>query len=143
MLRKKNTTMYFSGLVVLLLVVWSSFPIIWNILTSIKNRADIFSLEPKIFFTPDWSSFKTAFTPGSSSIYNYLNNSLKIAIGATSITLVIGIMAAYPLSRKNFKFKSSIWIMILATRLLPPISTIVPLFLLASKFKMVDTYFFL
>ena len=143
-MRTKLRIRSISGiLVITLLVLWSLFPIFWNIVTSIKSRSDIFSLTPKFIFSPDWSAFKTAFTPGSSSIYKYLGNSINIALGATSITLVLGIMAAYPLSRNKFRFRSGIWLVILATRLLPPISTIVPLFLMASRLKLVDTYFLL
>ena len=86
---------------------------------------------------------KTAFSPGSSSVYKYLINSLIISLGSTFLTLIIAIMAAYSLSKKRFPYKGALWILILATRLLPPISTIVPLFLIASKFKLVDTYFLL
>jgi len=128
-------------IVIILLIIWSVFPIYWNIITSIKTRNDIFSMVPKFRFTPDFSAYKTAFTPGSSSIYKYLKNSVFISIGATILTLVIATMAAYSISKIKFRFKNIIWFIILATRLLPPISTIIPLFLSASKLKLIDTYF--
>ncbi len=140
MRRKTTGQKAFLTFVIIFLLVWSSFPIYWNAMTSIKTRNDIFSMVPKFLFTPDWSAMKTAFTPGSSSVYKYLSNSLIVSLGSTILTLGMAIMAAYSLSKKRFKYNGIIWIVVLATRLLPPISTIVPLFLMASKFKLVDTY---
>lgn len=132
-----------TALVLIVLAVWSLFPILWNAVTSIKSRADIFAMVPKFLFTPDWSAVQTALTPGSTAIYPYLYNSLIISLGATVITVVLGTMAAYALCRYRFRFRGLIWFVILATRLLPPISTVVPLFLMASSLKLVDTHFFL
>ncbi len=137
---KRKIQVILTALVVLMLALWSMFPIFWNVVTSIKSRADIFSLTPKFIFSPDWSAVVKAFTPGSSSIYRYLHDSFMVALGATGVTLILGIMAAYSLSRNRFTLRSSIWFVILATRLLPPISTIVPLFLMVSKLRLVDTY---
>jgi multiple sugar transport system permease protein len=143
MYKTKKAYNLFIIFIIILLVIWSTFPIYWNAITSIKTRGDIFSLEPKFFFTPNYDAMKTAFSPGSSSVYKYLTNSLVVSIGSTICTLVVAIMAAYSLSKKRFRYKGILWILILATRLLPPISTIVPLFLIASKFKLVDTYLLL
>jgi len=141
MVRQRTPQKIAIAIIVALFVVWSIFPIYWNIVTSIKTRNDIFSMVPKFSFVPDYSAYKTAFTPGSSSIYKYLKNSIIISLGATFSTLIIATMAAYSISRNNFKFKRIIWFVILATRLLPPISTIIPMFLFASKLKLIDTYF--
>lgn len=141
MVRQRTPQKIAIAIVVALLVVWSIFPIYWNISTSFKTRNDIFSMVPKFSFVPDYSAYKTAFTPGSSSIYKYLKNSIIISFGATFSTLVIATMAAYSISKNKFRLKRIIWFVILATRLLPPISTIIPMFLFASKLKLIDTYF--
>lgn len=137
--RRKSVSLI-KFLIIILLGIWSLFPVFWNLMTAIKDRSDIFSQTPKFIFSPDWSAIKTAFSPGSASIYQYLWNSIIIGLGATCITLLIGIMAAYSLSKNRFKYKSVIWLLILATRLLPPISTIIPLFMMASKYRLIDTY---
>lgn len=131
------------GVVVAFLVVWSAFPIYWNMLTSVKSRSEIFSFAPRFLVLPNWSAYGTALVPGTHSIYRYLSNSAIIALGATSVTLVLSTMAAYSFSRNRFRLQGVLWLLILATRLLPPISTIVPLFLMASKLKLVDTHIFL
>lgn len=141
---KKNIARAIRILILIVLVVWSVFPIYWNILTSLKERTEIFSFTPKFWVTsPNWSAYETALTPGSASIYKYITNSLTIAIGATVLTLLFGIMAAYSFSRNHFRGKGLLWLLVLATRLLPPISTIVPLFLMASKLNLVDTHILL
>jgi len=140
---KNKKKKIFGWVIFPILIIWSIFPIFWIIITSIKSRTDIFSLVPRILFTPDFSALKTALTPGSASIYRYLGNSLYIALVGTILTLVCSIMAAYIFSRRKFRYRGLLWLIILFTRLLPPVSTIVPLFIMASKFKLIDTYLLL
>ncbi len=143
-MRKPGKIQIVAGFLIIgVLLVWSLFPIYWNILTSVKTRSEIFSFTPKFLVKPDWSAYASALSPKSNSVYNEMKNSVIIAFGATFITLLISLMAAYSFSRMKFKISGALWILILATRLLPPISTIIPLFLLGSSMRLIDTHVFL
>ncbi len=123
----------------ILLLIFSLFPIYWNIVTSIKVRADIFSSSPTFLFHPTFEYWQKALTPGSNSVYPFFYNSIIVATGATGLTLMVATMAAFAFSRYKFRFRASLLFLILATRLLPPISALIPIFLLVNEFGLIDT----
>ena len=55
------------------------------------------------------------------------------------ITLIVGSLAAYSFSRIGFRGSSQLYITYLATRTLPGITYIIPLFILAKMLGLVDT----
>lgn len=67
-----------------------------------------------------------------------LVNSLKVASAVTVICLIVGALAAYALVRISFRYSQPILMGILGTRMLPEVSLVVPLFILASRFRLVD-----
>jgi multiple sugar transport system permease protein len=127
------------ALFLLVLTLWSLFPIYWNFVTSIKKRADIFADIPKFRFIPVFDYWIKALAPGSNSVYRHLGNSFFIACGTMALTLLISTMAAYAFSRFRFRFKSPLLFVILATRLLPPISALIPIFMLTNTLGLMDT----
>jgi multiple sugar transport system permease protein len=125
---------------VALLIVWSLLPIVWNFLTSIKQRVDLFAIPPRLLFEPTWEFYAAILRPGSRSIYPFLTNTVIVAAGTTVLTLFLAALAAYALSRYTFKGRRVLLYSVLATRLLPPISAVVPLFLLLNTFRLIDTH---
>jgi multiple sugar transport system permease protein len=65
-------------------------------------------------------------------------NSLKIASSVTVICLVIGSLAAYALIRIPFKYNRAIQVGILGTRMIPEVSLIIPLFIVASSLQLIN-----
>ncbi len=127
-----------------LLVIWSLLPIFWNVLTSVKSRIDIFSYPPKIFVVPDFSPYARALAfEGGQSIWPNMINSVVVATLATLLTLFLASLAAYAFSRFRFRGQRTLLYVVLATRLLPPMVTIIPLFLLMNRLGLIDTQFVL
>jgi ABC-type glycerol-3-phosphate transport system permease component len=62
------------------------------------------------------------------SVVPNIGNSLIIITGSVGISLIVGIWAAYALSRFNFRGSESMGIWILSTRMMPPIVIAIPLF---------------
>ena len=136
---KKIPARVLLALFLILLTLWSLFPIYWNFVTSIKERNDIFADTPKFSFVPTFEYWTKALTPGSNSVYRYLLNSFLVALGTMALTLAVATMAAYAFSRYRFRFRGGLLFVILATRLLPPISALVPVFMLANRLGLMDT----
>lgn len=128
-----------TWLLVALLLVWSLLPIVWNILTSLKGRSDIFASPPRLLFEPDLSAYAKFLGGGSNAIWPRFGNSVVVSAGTTVAVIVLASLAAYALSRFRFRGRRAILIGMLATRLLPPITAAVPLFLLANSYGLVDT----
>ncbi|WP_082569422.1 carbohydrate ABC transporter permease [Microbacterium sp. Root180] len=111
-------------------------PIVWLVLTSFKDRIDIFSSAPTLFFTPTLDNYVEAFV--DKGFADNLVNSAVVGVVSTLVAMVVGVPAAYSLSRisKGEGFMMAL----LAARLLPAMVLAVPLFVLASNLGLRDTY---
>lgn len=67
-------------------------------------------------------------------------NSLLIVIGSTVITIVIGTLAAYGFSRGRIGGQDDWLFFILATRMLPPVVVVIPVFLMFRSLSLTDTH---
>ena len=115
-------------------------PIYWLITISLKREIDQFASPPQwFFFTPTWVHYANIF--GHDVFGKYFLNSMIVATCSTLIALLLGLPAAYGLVRfpwpRNWARGISFWI--LSNRMLPPIVTIVPLFLMLREVRMLNT----
>lgn len=115
-------------------------PVYWLTTISFKREVDQFALPPKWFvFTPTLEHYAEAFLNRSFGLY--LFNSFFVAVASTVCALVIGTLAAYALARFRLPWrldrKLALWI--LSTRMFPAIVTAVPLFLIMSNLRLVNT----
>ncbi|MEZ0167085.1 carbohydrate ABC transporter permease [Microvirga sp. TS319] len=69
----------------------------------------------------------------------YFQNSLFVTITATLITLVVNSMAAYALSKYEFKGRTAVLGIILATLMVPLSVIVVPLYLVVNSLNLFDT----
>jgi multiple sugar transport system permease protein len=113
------------------------FPILWELLASIKPPKEVVSSEPHFFFKPTLSSWIEIFQKG---ILHYFKNSLIVVGGSTILATFLGSMAGYALARGRLKLKNFIAMEMLTLRMLPPIAMIIPIFVLFQKLHMHNTY---
>jgi multiple sugar transport system permease protein len=121
-------------------------PILWLVSASMSTRVELMSVPAHwIPQHPTLKNYLDIFLPGSSAsevsrtIGITLLNSLKVASAVTVICLIVGGLAAYALVRINFRYSQGIMVGILGTRMIPEVSLIIPLFILASRFRLIDT----
>jgi len=134
-----------KALIVIVLVVALSFfmfPVVWMFLTSFKSEAEYFSYPP-VFIPKDFSLRNyfnaMALPPDGRGGLQGLRDSLIIALSTTVVSVLVGSLASYSLSRfrtggENFSF----WI--LSTRMFPPVAAALPLFLIFKEIKLLDTH---
>ena len=138
MTRNKRNSIIFT-IVTLILMFIILFPAFWVVLTSVKTRNDIFAWPPKFIFVPTFSSYAKFLSFGPNSILKQLMNSLLIALGTVVCTLSVSGLASYSFSRFRFRGRRSLLFVILATRLLPPVTALIPLFLSFNSLGLIDT----
>ena len=126
-------------LVLTLLGVVVVFPILWTISTSFKTDVDIFAIPPMMVpLKPTVSRYTQLATYG---LFDYLLNSVIVAVSTAVTTIVLGTFAAYSLARFKLpgKWTAQVSFWILSTRMFPPIVTIIPLFQLMRLLGLVNT----
>ena len=120
------------GTVVLLLLVL--FPFAWLVQMSFRPNKDILGYE--LLFTPTLAHYKALWTGAFPASFV---NSMITSLSSTVLALVIGVPAAYALSRGGFKSSRRIALWILATRMAPPIAFTIPFFLAYRYLGLSDT----
>ena len=119
------------------------FPIYWAISTSLRRPADTFTLSgvgiPWIHFTPTLENWILELNQPES--YRAFTNSTVISLSSVALALALGLPAAYALAR--FKFftmpNKDLTVWFLSQRVLPPVATAVPFFIVFSSLDMLDS----
>jgi N-acetylglucosamine transport system permease protein len=125
----------FSGFSHLFLLVWGAmvvFPLLWVVLSSFKDDAQI--LKEPLSLIPDslhWDNFSRAW--GAGHIGSFFLNTVVIVGGGVFLTMLLGSMAAYVLARYDFPGNRAIYYLFLAGLTLPVYLAAVPLFVGTSK----------
>lgn len=125
----------YSGLI--LLSLWSLFPILFVIITSFRpDLAGLASGNP-FFFTPCLTNYINVIW--HTDFFNYLSNTLVVSITASVVSVVSGLSAGYALARFKFKGSRIVAQGFLMVRLVPPITVVIPFFLMFSTLQLLDT----
>lgn len=130
-----------SYAVVILMLLWTIFPLYWMVITAFKPLEE-FMTYPPTFWPTEWTldNFTEALVrqKGAPAIYD----SAVIAIGTFILSMAVGVPAAYSIAR----FKTGgddLSFTILSMRFMPPIVPAVAFFLIAARIGLLDTYLLL
>jgi multiple sugar transport system permease protein len=136
--RKQGITAFVVNFLALMVTLWFVFPLIWQLLSSIKPPIEVTASPPLILFQPSIESWRNLlFEKGG--LY-YLFNSLVVAIGSTALSLALGAPTAYALARFSFRGRDSLALDFLSFRMFPPIVVVIPLFLVFQTLALKNTY---
>jgi multiple sugar transport system permease protein len=141
------------------LITWafiSLFPIYWTITTTMKVAKDVQSghIVPWIDFQPSWLGWRglglSPDTLGSTSTVRSefilrFTNSVIMGFGASALAVILGSLAAYGLSRFQYKFlwmrNKDISFFFLSQLILPPVVLALPFLVLYKELALLDTHF--
>jgi multiple sugar transport system permease protein len=121
-------------------LVITLFPVYWIASNSFKYDIDIFAVPPEwLPVNPTLKHYRAAFI--ERPFLQYALNSLIIAVSTTVISVVLGTLAGYALARFHYpgRWRHQISFWILSTRMMPPIVTIIPLYLAFNYLNMLNT----
>ena len=139
------------------LAVWTIialFPIYWTVTTSFKTAVNVTQghIIPFLEFMPNWKGWRSLGlspdTIGQTSTVRdeflmRFENSVIVSVGASLLAVVIGSLAAYGLSRFDYKF--AIWrnkdisFFFLSQLILPPVVLAMPFLVLYKELALLDT----
>lgn len=121
-----------AALLILLAVM---FPFLWLVHLAFKPAAELF--DDRLLFVPTLEGFRTLL--GEGNFLKSFGNSLAVSTLSTGLSLLIGVPAAYVLTRWHFKGRDRIVLRILVTRMAPPIAFTIPFFLAWRWLGLQDT----
>lgn len=134
---KKRVYNGIYALVMFVICILCIFPFFWMLSISLKAPSQAY--DPSVWvFSPVWENFKSVFV--DKGLMKYLVNSLVISLTTTLISLVLGCLAAYGFARFQFEKRESLAFWVLSLRMLPPMATVLPFFVMASLLRVLDTW---
>lgn len=134
-----NTGKLWTGNVLLIVyALVTIYPLIWLFISSFKSNQDFFG---KPFSLPSVWQF-TNYTRAweIAGIGPAFINSVIVTFSSLVLTLLLASLAAYILSRLEFRFKGAIMSLFVLGMLIPMHSTLVPLFIMMKNMRILDTY---
>lgn len=136
------------ALAVLALAVWTLFPFVWILLTSLKPPLDIAAVPPKLVFSPTAENYAAIFIGQRQGLHSssrpdfprFFLNSIVISAGAVLLSFLAGIPASFALARYRFRFKEQLAFLFLSFRFAPFIAFLIPLYILFQRTGLYNTY---
>ncbi|MGH7332068.1 MAG: carbohydrate ABC transporter permease [Candidatus Rokuibacteriota bacterium] len=126
--------LYSAGVGGLLVVVL--FPVLWLVLFSLRTELESFRMPPRLFVMPTLQNYVDLW---QSKFLRAFENSAVTASATTLLSLLLGVPAAYALSRAGFRSERLLSLWVLATRMAPPIAFGIPFFLIYKEVDLIDT----
>jgi multiple sugar transport system permease protein len=133
-------------LIMIVIFVFSIFPITWMILGSFRPHEEIFkytSLSWHMLVPVQWTlkNYHAIFTDSLKPIGRYLMNTLAVAVTVTVFSVFFNSMAAFAFAKLRFPLKKIIFPFFLSALVIPTEVTLVPSYLLMHNFGWVNTYY--
>ncbi len=125
------------SLLVLITAV-AGLPFFWMVVTSLKELPDVFDFTQLAPPNPQWGNYVKAWQ--SAPFARYFFNSTFTAVAILVLQFATIIPAAYGFSRLRFPGRDLLFVLVLATMMVPVQVTFIPTFVIISKLGWKDTY---
>ncbi|MBS4200588.1 carbohydrate ABC transporter permease [Bacillus sp. FJAT-49732] len=116
-------------------------PFLWMVSTSLKKPNEIFIMPPVWIPSEfDWRNYYEAWNAGGMNFGTMFVNTLLIVLPVTIFTVLVSSLASYAFARINFYGKNFIFILLLASLMIPGTVTLLPQFIVFSKIGWIDSF---
>jgi multiple sugar transport system permease protein len=114
-------------------------PFWWMLVTSLKPPGSVLTVPPELFpRQPTFESYQRVFE--TVPIGRMFFNSLVVTIVSVGAQIITSAMAAYAFARMHWRGRDALFLLYVATLMVPSQVTITPLFILMQRLGWVDTY---
>ncbi|MFC5756007.1 carbohydrate ABC transporter permease [Rhizobium sp. GCM10022189] len=134
---------YLASKIMLYLLVFAAvsvvgFPLFWMLICSFKPGSELYATPPT-FLPNQWTlqNYRDLFI--QTNFLTYFANSLIVAFGSTFLSLIVGGLGAYSLSRFRFFGIAAFSNATLVCYMLPEVLIVLPLYIYVVKLGMADT----
>lgn len=140
-----------SEIAAVLIAVWSLLPIYWLLVLALEPNARRVDFPPNLFPSePTFGNFrfvlslfdsKVLATAGFGSEFSLgFIHSIVVATAVMVLTLALAIPGSYAFARFSFRFRTTLFFLIFFTRVLPPISIVIPFYQFYRSVNLLGTY---
>lgn len=115
------------------------FPAYWLFSSALKSAGDLWTVPPSLLpLRPDFSHLAQVIR--EREFPKYLLNSLVVSTSSAAVSLLLGSLVAYSLTRYPIRGKKQIAFWFISLRMMPPIVVILPLYIFFTRLGFIDTH---
>jgi alpha-1,4-digalacturonate transport system permease protein len=127
-----RATLLTAGAIIMLI------PVVWAVLSSLKNQTELALRPPTVIpHDPTITNYTQALT--SFNFLSYFKNSVIVTVAATALTLTINSMAAFALAKYNFRGRDFLFLLTLATIMIPLQVILLPVYQVVASLGLVNS----
>ncbi|CTQ47426.1 carbohydrate ABC transporter permease [Roseibium aggregatum] len=119
----------------LLMLTFFLLPFLWLATTAYKPSTDIFSIPPRLAFTPTLDQFTKALTVFD--VPSLVRASIFIAGGSAILSLLLGVPAGYALARSTHRSAMALAYFFMSIRMVPAVAALIPFYLMMRDIGLV------
>ena len=128
----------FQYALLITVAVFMMFPVFWIFSNSLRTLPGISHFPPRLFpEDPQFSNYIEVLR--NSNALLYFRNTMILVIANTIATLISSSIVAYPLARLEFRGRKFFFTLILATMMVPAVTTIIPQFIIFRELGWLDS----
>ena len=120
------------------IVAATLYPIIWMFFASTKTNSEIFTGAGLSPGSAGLGNYQSSFSQRPFLLY--LLNSLFAALVSVTVTVVLGCFASYSFTKLPFRWSNILWVVVLASTMIPIEAIAIPLYLQVNSFGWVNSY---
>ena len=136
-MKHRRRTQIVCYTIAIAVTAFTLFPLYWTLITSFKTYREAFAQPPQFFAIPTLKNYLEFLQ--QNQILLYLRNSILISVVSVVVPLILGLFASYAVTRSRLPGKEGFAMFLLASRFIPPVSTLIPTYLLFRQFGLYDT----
>ncbi|SFM10509.1 carbohydrate ABC transporter permease [Salibacterium qingdaonense] len=139
-LRRLNAKKVIITIIMFAIGLLFLMPFIWMLSASLKAETNVFSY-PIEWIPSDWKwdNYRRVWF-GEQPFILYYWNSIKVTVLTTLLSVTVSAMAAYGFSKIHFKGRNALFLIVLATFLIPAQAILVPQFMMYRVLNLFDTH---
>lgn len=127
-----------KALVGLVFIVAALFPLAWMVIAGFKSKTEVIAT-PFQFFPEVWKVENYIQILGDPSFLLTLGWTTLGAVLFTALGLTANSLAAYAFARLEFRFKRTLWVVLIGTMFIPGMTILLTSFIVVTKLQMLDT----
>lgn len=136
--KKVTSTDALRVVVLVTFALLALIPIVWLVLGSFKAPTELAARPPSLL-PEEWGLSNYTDALSRFNFAGYLLNSVVVTVVATILTLMVNSMAAYALAKYNFRGKNFLFVLTLATIMIPLQVILIPVYQVVASLGMVNT----
>jgi len=126
-----------SHVLLVALSLFAILPLAWAVSSAFKSNSEIITSLSFLPVEPTLEHFR--FVLNQTNFPQWLRNSLIVSLSTTLLALLVGSMAGYAMSRWKFRGSALYGNTLLVVQMFPGVMLGIPLFLLLSRYGLIDT----